>query len=290
MAKEYNHLNHDTHTNHDSHTNLGERLGDKALPFFDKLLENPAEFMPNPAAVADEAENVVIESSASTDMKKNSFCKGMMGMGGHEMAHHGVGHMAVGGGMGGGMIMYMDGFRFSSTGNQPCLNLYFPSWTLDTPLKFAMALIFVFGLSFSTEAVSKFRHNLSKRPVGRDIQARRTRQMLISGLHGIQALLGYVVMLATMTFSVEILVSVVLGLSTGYYFCFAGEAGLEGHVTTNPCCNFMQDESNDYEQRQQLQQAEDAAAEEAIQAAASLGSCGNDDAATPLLAAQGADV
>lgn len=267
-------------------------MGDKELPFLDELLENPAEFMPNPAAVSDEAENVVIESSASSGTKKNTFCKGMMGMSGHEMAHHGAGHMTLGGGMNGGMIMYMDGFRFTSTGNQPCLNLYFPSWTLDTECKFLLALILVFGLSFSTEAVSKFRHNLSKQPVGRDYQERRRRQMLISGLHGIQALLGYVVMLATMTFSVEILLSVVLGLSTGYYYCFAGEAGLEGHVTTNPCCSYMQDESNDYEQRRQLQQAEAAAesAAEEVQATASLGSCCNDDATTSLLAAQGPDV
>ena len=75
--------------------------------------------------------------------------------------------------------------------------------------------------------------------------------MTISTLHGFQALLGYVVMLATMTFSVEILLSVVLGLSVGYYHFFAGEIGLEGHVTTNPCCNYMQDESNEHEQRQQ---------------------------------------
>jgi Ctr copper transporter family len=77
---------------------------------------------------------------------------------------------------------------------------------------------------------------------------------MISGLHGFQALLGYVVMLATMTFSVEILLAVVAGLSTGYYFFFAGEVGLEGHVTTNPCCNFMQDESNEHEQQQHQQQ------------------------------------
>jgi Ctr copper transporter family len=154
----------------------------------------------------------------------------------------------------------MDGFRFSMFGRQPCLNLYFPSWTLDTRLKFVAALFLVFGLSFAAEATSKFRHNLSKRPIGRDYQARRTRQMIISGLHGFQALLGYVVMLATMTFSVEILLSVVLGLSAGYFYFFAGEVGLEGHVTTNPCCNFMQDESDEREQRQQQQQQQEVSA------------------------------
>ena len=146
---------------------------------------------------------------------------------------------------------YMDGFRFAMAGNQPCLNLYFPSWTLDTRTKFVGCLVLVFLLSFATEGISKFRHTLSSRPAVREQQSRRTRQIQISALHGVQALLGYVVMLATMTFSVEILISVVLGLSCGYYHYFAGEVGLEGHVTTNPCCNFMQNESDDQAQRQQ---------------------------------------
>lgn len=296
MTEHHQHHHHDTTpTNkiHDDNNNNdeggGSSLGnlfmknadDESLPFLDKLLENPIEFLPSqvlPAVADNNKEDVVIQEEEEKappilkDMKKkNSFCNPMMGMGGHEMmAHHGVGAMTtVGGGMSGGMIMYMDGFRFAMTGNQPCLNLYFPSWTLDTRWKFIAALICVFSLSFATEAISKFRQNLSKRRInnnnnivaaaGREqqqhlYQARRTRQMIISGLHGVQALLGYVVMLATMTFSVEILLSVVLGLSSGYYYYFAGEIGLEGHVTTNPCCNYMQDESDEHEQRQQQQQ------------------------------------
>jgi copper transporter 1 len=148
----------------------------------------------------------------------------------------------------------MDGFRFALAGNQPCLNLYFPSWTLDTRFKFFVCLVSVFLLAFGTEGVSKYRHSLSSRRMSSGRQARRTRQIMISSLHGVQALLGYMVMLATMTFSVEILLSVVLGLSSGYYYYFAGEIGLEGHVTTNPCCNYMQDESNDHEQQSLLQQ------------------------------------
>jgi len=149
----------------------------------------------------------------------------------------------------------MDGFRFAMAGNQPCLNLYFPSWTLDTRAKFVGCLWLVCLLSFATEGVSKYRHTLATRPLVREQQSRRMRQIIISALHGVQALLGYVVMLATMTFSVEILISVVVGLSVGYYYFFAGEVGLEGHVTTNPCCSYMQEESNDQEQQQQQQQS-----------------------------------
>jgi len=109
--------------------------------------------------------------------------------------------------------------------------------------------VFVFLLSFATEGCSKFRHTMSLQ-WPRQQQSRRMRQIFISALHGVQALLGYVVMLATMTFSVEILLSVVLGLSCGYYYYFAGELGLEGHVTTNPCCSFLQSEGDDQAQRQ----------------------------------------
>lgn len=241
---------------------------DSVLPYLDQLMEDPLHFsLTNVLPVVSDAEEDIQPVKTHTsmkgmDMSNNTFCDPMMMMmGAHDMTRYGIGSMShLGGGMSSGMIMYMDGFRFSMAGRQPCLNLYFPSWTLDTRFKFLLALIFVFALAFSAEAISKYRHNLSKRPTSQNYQERRTRQMIISGLHGFQALLGYIVMLATMTFSLEILLSVVLGLSAGYYYFFAGEIGLEGHVTTNPCCNFMQDESDEHEQRQQVQQAEAAAA------------------------------
>ncbi|CAB9497991.1 Ctr copper transporter family [Seminavis robusta] len=252
--------------NHDnSHHHHSDHQKEEGIPFMDKLLENPLEF--SVPAVADtpptESDHKDTKMASGHDDGHHVFCGSMMHMNDHEMAQHGVGSMKLGGDMSKGMVMYMDGFRFAMAGNQPCLNLYFPSWTLDTRWKFSGSLLLVFLLAFGTEAVSKFRHVLSKRPIaGRgDYQARRTRQMMISALHGFQALLGYVVMLATMTFSIEILLAVVLGLSTGYYYYFAGEMGLEGHVTTNPCCSYMQDESDEHEQAQQQQQQQQAAAE-----------------------------
>jgi len=54
-------------------------------------------------------------------------------------------------------------------------------------------------------------------------------------------------MLATMTFSVELLFSVVLGLSLGYAIFFQTEDAFlaERHVTTNPCCAFMEEEAKE---------------------------------------------
>ena len=77
---------------------------------------------------------------------------------------------------------------------------------------------------------------------------RLTCSVLIIYLPGAQALLGYIVMLATMTFSVELLACVILGLSLGYGIFFKpADVFLEnpGHVTTNPCCAFMEEEVKD---------------------------------------------
>jgi hypothetical protein len=65
---------------------------------------------------------------------------------------------------------------------------------------------------------------------------------VVTVLHGVQACVGYVLMLATMTYSLEFLFSVVLGLGIGYTI-FYNE--LDNHVTTNPCCNFMQGEADE---------------------------------------------
>lgn len=128
----------------------------------------------------------------------------------------------------------MDGFRWALKGGQPCLNLYLTSWTLDTSGKFCLALLFVFLLAISTEAISKYRHTLARR---RD----RVRWMQTC-LHGIHAATGYILMLATMTYAVEMLVSVILGLVVGYVI-FGGDS--YSHVTTNPCCAFLEDEAQE---------------------------------------------
>ena len=45
-----------------------------------------------------------------------------------------------------------------------------------------------------------------------------------------------------MTFSVELFLCVVVGLGLGYAIFYNDE---DTHVTTNPCCNFIQDEANE---------------------------------------------
>jgi Ctr copper transporter family len=84
-------------------------------------------------------------------------------------------------------------------------------------------------------------------------------------LHGVQAFSGYILMLVTMTYSIELLLCVVLGLTLGYYLFFVRSIVIAAtatpdtslamqreetvhllqHVATNPCCDFLQDASNE---------------------------------------------
>lgn len=208
---------------------------------------------------------------------------------------------------GGGMIMYMDGFRWtlSQNNNNPCLNLLFPSWTLNSRTKFVAAMVGVFGLAVLAEGVSKLRHVIvmqarkqrrlyrlrrrrrrHQRPEQRNYQSRGNESLFLLRqaneflsehlqtlvrwtivlLHGLQALVGYILMLAIMTYSVELFLVVILGLAVGYAIFFGRDMGGGGggehdedndvavHVTTNPCCNFMQDEASEVRPRQRQQQ------------------------------------
>jgi len=184
-----------------------------------------------------------------------------------------------------GTIMYMDGFHMTMSGGHQCLNLYFPTWTLNTRPKFLGACAGILLLSFLTEGLSKLRYKITaSSKSARSSNRRRNQQqnnnnettitppeevirttsdwinkctdffiglnkrllhLMISVLHGVQALLGYVLMLAGMTFSIELLLSVIIGLGIGYAVFFSNDADFENHVTTNPCCNYMQDEANE---------------------------------------------
>ena len=112
-------------------------------------------------------------------------------------------------------------------------------------------------LSIATEGLSKTRSLLSKRLKG------GIKRWTITLLHGLQALVGYILMLATMTFSVELLFCVIVGLGIGFAIFYDDE---DSHVTTNPCCNFIQEEFNERAStlRQQHLEEEEKAREEQL--------------------------
>lgn len=112
-----------------------------------------------------------------------------------------------------GSIMYMDGFHFSLVTSpdavQPCLNLLFPTWTLDTPIKFVAGGIFVpFLLGYATEALMLRIAKQGTNP---------TTPFQKSVLHVLQSFLGFLDMVLFMSLSCEIIASLMLGFWFGFF-------------------------------------------------------------------------
>jgi F0F1-type ATP synthase assembly protein I len=176
---------------------------------------------------------------------------------------------------GGGMSMYMTGFHFSLwQTNAPCLNFLWPTWTLDSQWKFYTAMILTMGLGILVEVLPiwkmKFlRHITERTPAAHDQQHQHSKKeqmqiLLLSTIHGIQALLGYILMLVAMTYSVELIMSVLTGISLGFYMCFkvkkrlgsssssshrlqeSSEMGMGVLGHCNPCCEFVDDSNHLY--------------------------------------------
>ncbi len=146
---------------------------------------------------------------------------------------------------GSGMTMYMDGFHFSLFNeNQPCLNLWFASWKLDNVGKFVLAMLGVFLLGVGTEGMGAIRRKVSASrhtsPTSSSI-SRRRRMFYVwaqRGLYGVQGTLGYFLMLAVMTYSTELLISCLFGVTIGYTL-FTDNNNHDAATNSNPCCDFM---------------------------------------------------
>ena len=105
------------------------------------------------------------------------------------------------------MIMFMDGFHsiiFRGSASPYCINLFFSSWTLDSRLKVILGMIGLFLMAIGAEGLSVVRKKTRKKS-------------RIVALHALQAFTGYLLMLGGMTFVIELLFSICLGLATGYY-------------------------------------------------------------------------
>ena len=169
------------------------------------------------------------------------------------------------------------GFHLSLRSGHPCLNLLFDWWTLNARWKVVLSLLLVFAWAVAVEGLAKFRHVTVAQCKQQQQQRSNTsntfstammmmmvRRYSIPLLHGLQAAAGYTLMLIAMTFSLEMIGSVVVGLATGYGIFFklsptipnsssSDTAGgsdsdpyqLRQHVTTNPCCEFMEEESKE---------------------------------------------
>jgi len=138
-----------------------------------------------------------------------------------------------------GMVMYMDGFQLSlSSGNHSCLNLWFTGWTLNSVGKFVAAMFGVFLLGVATEGMSALRRNVAAASTVATSSRRRYYGWMQRGLYCVQGFLGYFLMLAVMTFSVELLLSCLFGVTLGYALFTDNNNTTVAH-STNPCCDFM---------------------------------------------------
>ena len=132
----------------------------------------------------------------------------------------------------------MEGFQWALKGESSCINLFFESWTLNTRGKFILGMLGVVLLGVGTEGISRIRHGVLNKARGCHPEEHLKYTLLQTGLHGLHAFSGYILMLATMTFSCEMMLSVIIGLMLGYY-----AFGRATVISANPCCAFLEEET-----------------------------------------------
>lgn len=115
------------------------------------------------------------------------------------------------------LITLTIGFRFFLDGERPFLNFFLEDWTLNTTAKFVGAMLAVFFLGVLVEAIVKLRQKVIQRARLNHWNGKSLRVM-VTLLHGCQELFGFLLMLATMMYSVEFLLSAVVGLAAGHLF------------------------------------------------------------------------
>ncbi|KNC80577.1 hypothetical protein SARC_07061 [Sphaeroforma arctica JP610] len=163
------------------------------------------------------------------------------------------------------MFMY-DGFTTQDT---TCIVLWFSWFVLDSRFKMMVGMLACFGLAVFHEYMSSYRRGLvylqrmqalEGRPrKGSDDSTERTTLIVSPGnrgsnkhrrnkkldatvalLHGLSLVTGYLAMLAAMTYSTYLFLSVIAGFSTGQYLfrdCDAPIApGDTIEVSGDPCC------------------------------------------------------
>jgi hypothetical protein len=127
--------------------------------------------------------------------------------------------------------MVMSGFQSVTSENASCIILFFEPWLLNSPLKFAFGCIGVFVLGLIIECAIKYR-----RYVTNDVRFTKswTRELAVTSLFGLNVMLGYLAMLAAMTFNVELFISTVMGIAVGHsVFANSKQPVRE---TADPCC------------------------------------------------------
>lgn len=117
---------------------------------------------------------------------------------------------------GSGLAMNMIGFQTSVDDSSVCLNFLFPTWTLDSAMKLAFGWLGTFSMGIFMQYLMFYRDRVKS---SQELEATFGRYASLVGtfLFGIQTVIGYFVMLITMTYSAELFSAVCVGLMVGYH-------------------------------------------------------------------------
>jgi len=124
--------------------------------------------------------------------------------------------------------MFMNGFNSILFGAdyEPCLLFYFQNWTINTRLKFWLSFLGYMLLGVFSEFVVFSRRKLN--------QLDKSSAIRLS-LYTVNVTLGYLVMLATMTYAVEMFFAAIIGLSIGHLIFSLNDKSAVVSQTT-ACC------------------------------------------------------
>lgn len=115
--------------------------------------------------------------------------------------------------------MFMDGFHVGGESTDPCVLFLFKGWDVSTGGLLALSFFATAALGVCVEALVALRRqraalNATLPPKNLAYEWLRWGELLM--LYGIQATLGYALMLLAMTYQFELLIAVVLGLTVGH--------------------------------------------------------------------------
>ena len=159
-----------------------------------------------------------------------------------------------------GMVMYMEGFRWTLKGGGSCLNFFVASWKLNTVPRFVASMVVVLVLGIATEGIARWKHtnamawkkkqqtannanHNNNNNNNRNRNRRRLRALQQACLQALSILLAYLLMLVVMTYSLELLLCVLGGLMVGYYVFDGDELHHGGGGSI--CCSFLLDNDDD---------------------------------------------
>ncbi|EQC32506.1 hypothetical protein SDRG_09832 [Saprolegnia diclina VS20] len=121
---------------------------------------------------------------------------------------------------------------FQSTVHGTCVKLFFQSWVLDTPFKYALAFTGIFLLPLGNEYLVQTRESIrmafvKARSSRYNSLGKRSRKLILTLLYMVQMTLAYFAMLVVMIYDTGLFFALILGFGVGFAL-FKSEKTLSG--------------------------------------------------------------